>query len=230
MKWGLWVQAIIFDFDGTILDTESAEYQSWHEIYQQYGAELPIGEWARAVGTVGGFDAMDFLERSVGRALDREAIFAERRRRDQELIAASHVRPGVRELIAEARAEGIRLAVATSSSVRWVSAHLERLGLRESFGAVCTFDDTGVAKPDPAIYLLALHRLGVPAAEAVAVEDSPNGMLAAQAAGIFCLVVPNPITQNFDFPHPDAMRATLADVRVADIRRMLRARRRTGAV
>lgn len=212
------MRAIIFDFDGTILDTESAEYTTWSEIYSRYGANLPFDAWSQAVGTVGGFDAFTYLEAQVGRPLDRASISAERRRRDVELLEHSDAQPGVRELIAEAQESGIRLAVATSSSLRWVDHHLKRLGLRRAFDAVCTFDDTGVGKPDPAVYQLALHRLQVPGEEAAAIEDSPNGMLAARAAGIFCLVVPNAVTRNFSFPEPDAVRDSLLGLDIAEIR------------
>lgn len=211
------LQAIVFDFDGTILDTESAEYRSWQEVYRAHGAELPLSDWSVAVGTVGAFDPVAHLERMIGRPVDRRSLVAARRRRDQELLEHADARPGVRGLIAEARSRGLRLAVATSSGTAWVEHHLVRLGLRDSFEAVCTFDDVHVGKPDPAVYRLALLRLQVDARDAVAVEDSPNGMLAARAAGIFCIVVPNAVTASFDFPELDLLYASLEGIGVDKI-------------
>lgn len=195
------IKALVFDFDGTILDTESAEYETWQEVYDRYGQELPLKEWSTIVGSAGHtFDLLAHLEKLVGRPLPRDEIRAERRRRDDQIVEVMPPREGVRELIAEARASGIGLAIASSSPRYWVVRHLSRLGLIDAFPVIASFDETHRGKPDPAAFLLALGELRVQAQAAVAIEDSPNGALAAAAACLPCLVVPNPVTARMRFP------------------------------
>jgi len=84
-----------------------------------------------------------------------------------------------------------------------VNRNLDKFGLREHFDVVCTRDDVSTVKPDPALYLLALEKLDVGAGEAIAFEDSPNGILAAKRAGIFCIAVPNPLTERLSLDQAD---------------------------
>lgn len=205
------LRAIIFDFDGTILDTETPEYQAWREIYRQHGADLPPAVWARAVGTsADAFDPVGYLEELIGQTLPRDAIEAAQFDRVRALIAGEVPRPGVVALLRAARERHLKVGLASSSSRAYVAAHLERLGLRGDFDILSARDDVERVKPDPALYLYALRRLGVAATEAIAIEDSPNGLLAARAAGLACLVVPNPVTIQFAFP-ADAIRRDSLD-------------------
>lgn len=212
------MKAILFDFDGTIVDTESACYRAWAEVYSAHGVELPLSRWAAAVGTAAGaFDAMGYLEGVLQRSLDRERIETARRRREQELIACEPVRPGVRSLLLEAKQRGLKLAIASNSSRTWVEPLLRAHGLFEPFDTLCTKDDVARVKPAPDLYLLALDRLGVKPTEAVAIEDSPSGATAALAAGVWCVVVPNEITRTFDFPPAHVRLPTLEGVRLDDL-------------
>lgn len=206
------IQAIIFDFDGTILETELPDYQSWSEAYQEYACELPFDLWLSAVGTSSDqFDPFLHLEQLLGRTLDRDTFRQKRRARFLNLITEQSVRPGVLEAIADAQKMGIRLGVASSSSRDWVEGYLQSLGLREHFEAVFTRDDVVRVKPDPTLYQLTTAALGVSSTAAVAIEDSRNGMLAAKAAGMKCLVVPNEVTKGLSFPEADLQMTTLAD-------------------
>jgi HAD superfamily hydrolase (TIGR01509 family) len=208
------LRALIFDFDGTILDTETHEYQAWQELYALHQAELPIALWARAVGTHGGFDPIGYLEERTGRAHDRVALTAAHRELVGARTAQLEPRPGIRALIANARRQGLALAVASSSNRPYIEDYLERLELASAFDAVCTASDVERVKPDPALFLLALTRLGVDPDEALVIEDSPNGVLAAQRAGIPCLVVPNEVTTSFVFPDYGCHRTSLAGIDV----------------
>lgn len=212
------IKAIIFDFDGTIIDTEVPDYQSWEEVFQRYGTSLSLAEWATFVG--GGpddFDPYAMLEAQSGQAIDRTAIRPQRRARFHELADAQPILPGVLTWLDDAEAAGLKLAVASSSSAEWVNRHLELRDLMPRFEAVCTRDDVARVKPDPALYRLAVEALGVAPHEAVAIEDSRNGMLAAKTAGLHCIVVPNAITQKLDFSEADIRLKSLTEMSVADL-------------
>jgi HAD superfamily hydrolase (TIGR01509 family) len=205
-------RALIFDFDGLILDTELPEFQTWQEIYQDHGCDLPFGVWAQCIGTAEGFNPYTYLEAQLGRPVDREGLTSRRRERCAELLQAQTVLPGVLDYLAAAKRLGLSLGVASSSTRRWVSGHLTRLGLEAHFGCMACSDDVQHTKPDPALYQLALQTLGVQAEHAIALEDSPNGILAAKRAGIFCVAVPNVLTRQLILDQADLCLTSLADL------------------
>ena len=191
------IRALIFDFDGLIVDTESPALESWKEIFREYGQELSLDRWALNVGRGESLDVVGDLQQLVGRTLDAEALKAQRRARHIQMIEALPILPGVVERIEEAQKLGLGLAVASSSSRLWVAGHMKRLGLIQHFDAIRTRTDpdVGIGKPDPAVYLAALRSMGVEAREAIALEDSPRGVEAALNAGIFTVVIPNDVTR-----------------------------------
>lgn len=197
------IKAIIFDFDGLILDTESPEYQSWQEIYAEHACALPLSKWGQLIGTANTFDPYAYLAEQSGRAVDRPSLQAKHRGRVAELIENLSPLPGVEAYIADAKQIGLRLGVASSSRRAWVEGHLTRLGLVHHFDAITCADDVEQVKPDPALYLKAAERLGVAPSQAIALEDSPNGALAAKRAGIYCVTVPNALTQQLVFAAGD---------------------------
>jgi HAD superfamily hydrolase (TIGR01509 family) len=211
------LRGLIFDFDGLILDTESPEFNSWRDIFAEHGCALLLDEWAVCIGTADVFDPCERLEALLGRPVDRQTLRAERRRRSDVLIAAEAPRPGVVERIAEARAAGMKLGVASSSSSEWVEGHLSRLGLAAHFECVRCSDHVERVKPDPALYRIALHGLGLRPEEAIALEDSPNGILAAKRAGLFCVAIPNAATRDLRLDAADLCLASLSDVSLADL-------------
>ena len=204
------VRAIVFDFDGLILDTELPEFQSWQAIYEAHGCTLPFAVWATCIGTTGAFDPYAYLEEQLGRAVDRAAVQLQQRQQCDALIAAQAVLPGVQDYIAEATRLGLQLGVASSSSRAWVSGHLTRLELHQHFVCIRCRDDVPHTKPDPALYQAALAALGVRPAEAIALEDSPNGILAAKRAGLFCVAVPNVLTCQLPLDYADLQIPSLA--------------------
>jgi HAD superfamily hydrolase (TIGR01509 family) len=211
------IQAIVFDFDGLILDTEEPVYRSWLEVYQAHGEELPFERWVQIVGsTTAGFHPQDHLEKRLGRSLPKE-VLDRRIGRRTEMILAQEVLPGVVRLIQEARARGLKLGVASSSTSEWVKGHLARLGILETFDCMRCRDDVVNAKPEPDLYLAVLECLSVRAAEAIAIEDSPNGVLAAKRAGLRCVAIPNSITAGLDLGQADLQLASLADVTLEEL-------------
>jgi HAD superfamily hydrolase (TIGR01509 family) len=217
------VKLVVFDFDGLILDTEVPVYDAWQEIYGDHGHELSFDKWATCIGTVDAFDPCADLAALVGRALDADALRQRHRARTDVLIAACPVLPGVREYIDEARRLGLTLGVASSSSHAWVDGHLHRLGLRDVFDVVRCADDVRRVKPDPALYLAVLAATGVRPRDAVALEDSPNGVLAAKRAGLACVAVPNPLTARLDLAAADLQLPSLAELPLPALLARLRA-------
>jgi HAD superfamily hydrolase (TIGR01509 family) len=207
------VRALIFDFDGLMVDTELPAYQLWQEVYQAHDCELTLDEWAVCIGGEAvPFDPLANLEARLGRTVDREAIHAQRLRRRAELFGGLVALPGVERYLRAARRLGLKVGLASSSSREWVGDHLRRLGLDHFFDAIRTADDVERIKPDPALYLAVLAALDVRADEALVLEDSPNGIRAANRAGIFCVAIPNALTGRLSLEHADMRLTSLADV------------------
>lgn len=192
------LKAVIFDFDGLILDTETPEVLVWQSIYRDHGFELPVDEWEKTIGGYGisNFDAAEHLALLASGGLDLESLRARYRREADEIIHSSPMLPGVMDMITQAKDDGMKVAIGSSSPHAWVDAHTKRLGIHHHFDQVICGDDVGPGrtKPNPDIYLKALEQLKVRSEEAVVFEDSPNGVLAARRAGIFVVAVPNPLT------------------------------------
>ena len=210
------VRAFLLDFDGLILDTELASRAGWELLYREHGHELPADLWATLVGTTHApWNPMEHLEELVGEPLDREVLNKRRYAHEIALIEAEELRPGIEEYLGAARQHGLKRAIVSSSSRRWVDMHLQRLEAAVGWDAICTADgDPARAKPGPVLYVEALEALGVAAAEAVAFEDSPNGVLAAKAAGVFCVAVPNEVTRGLGLEEAgaDLVLDSLADL------------------
>jgi len=215
------IRAIVFDFDGLILDTEEPVYRSWQEVYAAHGEELPFERWVQIVGsTTAGFHPQHHLEERLGRPLPQE-VLDRRIGRRTEMILAEDLLPGVSDRLDEARAMGLKLGVASSSTQDWVRGHLARLGILDRFECIRCRDDVEQAKPAPDLYVAVLACLGVEAAEAVAIEDSPNGVAAAKSAGMRCVAIPNSITGQLDLSQADLVLDSLADVTLGGLLELL---------
>jgi HAD superfamily hydrolase (TIGR01509 family) len=212
------VSALLFDFDGTLVDTEGSSYRTWREIYEQHGSELPLDRWVARVGTIAPTDPLAELEQLLGRKLDRRAIDEARWRRRDELNALEELREGVREYLDDARRLGLKVAIVTSGNREWVAGHLERLGEADGWDTiVCAEFDADIAKPRPTLYLRALDELGLRAEDAVAIEDSPHGIAGAKAAGIYCVAVPNSVTAGLDLSAADLRLESLAELPLPEL-------------
>jgi HAD superfamily hydrolase (TIGR01509 family) len=216
------LQALIFDFDGLILDTETPEVEVWQAIYRTHGHELPVDEWAKTIGGYGisTFDAAAHLSALTG--LDPAPLRVRYRREADAVIHAKPILPGVLDMLRDGRAHGLGLAVASSSPHAWVDSHLARLGLADRFDAVICSEDVapGRTKPNPDLFLEAVNRLRVQKEAAVVFEDSPNGVKAARAAGIFVVAVPNPLTESLGVDGADITVKSLADLSLGDLLKM----------
>jgi HAD superfamily hydrolase (TIGR01509 family) len=211
------IRAIVFDFDGLILDTEEPVYRSWLEVYEAHGEELPFERWVQIVGsTTIGFHPQRHLEERLGRALPKE-VLDRRIGRRTELVLAQKLLPGVVQHIDQAKALGLKVGVASSSTAEWVRGHLTRLGILEQFDCLRCRDDVANAKPEPDLYIAVLKCLGVAASEAIAIEDSPNGVMAAKRAGLRCVAIPNSITATLDLSGADVLLGSLAETSLADL-------------
>lgn len=206
------IKALIFDFDGLIIDSESPELQVWQEVFAEHGRELGFDLWADLVGRPGNhFDLYSYFRQHVNPTVDIDALRKERRARVIALTESQPVLPGVQDYLHGASAMGLKVGLASSSSGGHVRGHLARLNLLGYFHATKCFEDTDTHKPEPGPYRAVLDDLGVAADEALVFEDSPNGVTSAKAAGIFCVAVPNPVTCHLPLDHADHRMDSLAD-------------------
>jgi HAD superfamily hydrolase (TIGR01509 family) len=211
------IRAVVFDFDGLILDTEEPVYRSWLEVYAAHGEELPFERWVQIVGsTTIGFHPQHHLEERLGRPLPQE-VLDRRIGRRTDMVLAQRLLPGVVEHIEAAKASGMKVGVASSSTTDWVRGHLARLGILDRFDCLRCRDDVANVKPEPDLYLAVLECLDVAASEAIAIEDSPNGVLAAKRAGMRCVAIPNSITARLDLGQADVLLSSLAEMTFADL-------------
>ena len=206
-------KAIVFDFDGLIVDTEVPEYEAWLGIFRSYGVDLPLSVWTPHIG--GGHDGFDIyahLAELTGMRVDRDELRDRRRADFAELFKYAVPLPGVEDYIATARERGMRIGIASSSTHPWVDPKLEQIGLSDAFDTVVCSEDVGSAKPDPASYLRALADLGVTSDETFALEDSPTGVHGAKNAGLLCVAVPGTMTRDRSYDHADMRLESLADM------------------
>ncbi|ANY67184.1 phosphoglycolate phosphatase [Paenibacillus sp. BIHB 4019] len=208
------IKGIIFDFDGTIIDTETAWYTAFSEAYEEHGVELTLEQYSTCIGTsLHSFNPYEYLMTELKLPIDKEDFRTAVHQRHSKLMELEAIRPGVQHYLDSAKDAGLRMGVASSSSTEWVEKYLNQLGIRDYFECVRTSDHVEKVKPDPELYNQAMACLGIAPDEAVAIEDSPNGSRAAAAAGMHCVVIPNEITSflEFDAPHHKIESLSLLD-------------------
>jgi len=200
------IKAVIFDFDGTIIDTETIWFEVYRELLQdKFNLELPLEEFAKCIGTTDeGF--FQYLEAQTGTKIDVNELKQLAHVRFLDKKGILEVREGVVEKLEEAKELGYRIGLASSSSREWVEGFLRQFELWDYFTVIKTSEDVVKVKPDPALYLKALEALQVEPQEALAIEDSLNGAIAAIEAGIKCIVIPNQVTAFLTF-HKETIRS-----------------------
>jgi len=212
------IKALVFDFDGLLVDTEVPIFRAWQRIYREHGQELPLEQWLTIIGTASGpFDPVIDLAKKTGAKLDEKELKALEALYYQEATALQQLLPGVIDYLVAARKLGLKTAVASSSTRKWVMDHLNRFGIGEHFDAIVCREDVKRTKPDPDLYIEALRRLAASPSEAIAFEDSSNGVHAAKAAGLFTVAVPNPLTADLDLSEADLRLLSLDAMPLRDV-------------
>ena len=207
------LEAVVFDFDGLIIDSEWVIYETARAAFAVHGHELRVEAWSTIVGinerTEPGW--WELVCAAAGVTFDRvdyEAAYEAQDRSNRDSLPPM---PGVVDLVEALGAEGVPLGIASSSSLGWLERHLPRLGLDGRFAAVIGSDLVGgVGKPAPDVYLRACADLGVAPGRSVAIEDSGHGIAAGKAAGMAVVAVPGRITRFQDLTGADLLVDSLA--------------------
>ena len=190
-------RGIIFDFDGVLVDTEWAIYQSWVQLYAREGQQISIATYSPCLGAgYSHWNPADYLEKLTGKKYDWEVETPARQAVLEADLERSGLMAGAVELLDWCEEQGIGVTVASSSSRRWVQGWLERLGIYERFAGVFTRTDGYAVKPSPDLFLAAQQCLGLPKEDCLIVEDSENGTISAQNAGLPCVAIPNRMTES----------------------------------
>ena len=214
------IDALVFDFDGVIIDTETPDYESWAEEFETHGVKLSRSLWSKFIGGApNSFDICAHLSQSTSTELDLDSIQYNRRRKYLGIVEASPLLPGVLDYLTQARNLGLKVGVASSSSHSWVRGHLERRGLLEYVDIITSRDDVIRVKPWPDLFTTTLRQLKSSPLTSLAIEDSANGVTAAKRAGLFCVVVPNRMTHDLPLDHADLRLDSLLEV---DLKTLLR--------
>ncbi len=204
--------AVLFDFDGVLVDTEWAIYESWRGFFESHGHELPLEIYTRCIGSdFATWSPKTHLEDLTGHVFDWHDLDVQRQEQIMARLANTGPMPGVRELLPLLTAAKVPTAVVSSSSHHWVDGWLEKLGLCGHFAATVCRGDAPRIKPAPDLFLEATKRLDVPPNECLVLEDSRNGLDAAKAAGMTVWVVPNRVTEGLDFSAADKILGSLAE-------------------
>ena len=212
------IKAIVFDFDGLILDTETFYYKAWQAIYRDHGVDLPLSTWLPLVGDASqNFDIDLRIAELTGKPVDRAELRKRHRAIFLEMLEGVAPMPGVEDYLCAAKRLGIRVGIASGSRRSWVLDRLDQIGLVDHFETIVCRDDVGSAKPDPASYLAAVKNLGTTVDQAFALEDSLTGVAAAKSAGLFCVAVPGPMTKNLSFHNADMRLESLVDMPLTEL-------------
>lgn len=207
------IKGLIFDFDGLILDTETGEVHVWEDVFQQFGKTFPVDGYMQHIGHATDNQFVQGFMKDAGMSADQIQLAL---KKYNELVKTSSYfqtpREGVHQFIQSGKDDHLRLAVASNSYKEWVLSHLQLMGLDHYFEPICTRDEVSNSKPHPELYNRVLEQWKLLPQEVIAFEDSPNGVSAVKNAGIFCVAVPNPITAQMVFDHPDLMFTSFTEI------------------
>lgn len=209
--------AVVFDFDGLIFDSETPIFRASADAMALLGHELTIEAWSTVVGH-GDADGWAALQVAVGAEIDRLVYDDAYAAQDRSWRDTQPALPGVVELLDALHGAGVPCGVASSSPAAWIEGHLARLGLGDRFATIASEDRVGGrAKPAPDTYLLACADLAADPARSVALEDSSPGIAAARAAGLTVVAVPSEITRHTDLSAAHVAVASLEHLTLAEL-------------
>lgn len=212
------IKALIFDFDGTMLDTETAWLKAYQNAYRRQNQELPQDLYAPSIGSGQHvFQPVEHLMGYMQLPINLDALRSSIHHDFEQYMAHEQLRPGVAEYLREAKAFGLKLGLVSTSFRKRVDAYLDQLGLTHCFDYICTPEDVQRPSPEPDMYLHTLNRLGVKPREAIAFEDSPNGVKAARRAGVYCVLTPNQVTAQLEFQPVHYRLESLAELELLDL-------------
>lgn len=192
------LRALVFDFDGLLVDTETVLIDAWVQLHTEDGITVDGNELHHIVGHT---DVVHDYWAAYPAHADRALLEERYRLAARALTLAAPPLPGALDLLNTARTAGLRIGLASNSTHAHVEGHLAHRSMLGFFDFIACRDDVAIGKPEPDVYLAALRGLGVDAADAIAFEDSVPGHVAAHRAGLRVVVVPNPSTVHCDFPH-----------------------------
>lgn len=210
------IKAVVFDFDGLILDTEYALYEAFCELLEMTTDELPIKEYATYIGS-DGERLYNYLLNKANHSLTFEELVEKSHILHKQRLLQPIAREGVEDYLQAAKAKGLKIGLATSSNREWIHHFLTELNLIDYFDVLSTKDDVENVKPDPAVYENVIRQFGISPDEAIAFEDSGNGSKAAIAAGLHCVIVPNRITENLPFENYKLRLTNMKEMNFTDV-------------
>lgn len=213
------INGVIFDFDGLILDTETADLLAWQKIFIQYDVPFPRNIYNSGIGA----EYID--ERLISeiklisnhRKIHSSAISHQFQQLKSELVQAKEILPGVLDRLDEAKSLQMKIGLASSSPSQWIDSNLHRLGILHYFDCIFTKDDVEKIKPNPEIFIKTAACLGLSTSQILVFEDSSNGIAAAKSAGLTTIAIPNQVTKGLDFSQAEMILDSLADVSLKEL-------------
>lgn len=211
------IKGLIFDFDGLILDTETAWYESYFDVLKsKYNYELDLKDFVKCVGANNEI-LFKILKEDLGNKLDEDQVFKEVQERHQNIVSEKPLREGVLDYLKEAKNLELKLAICTSSKEEWINKHLTNKGIIEYFDCFVTADDVERIKPHPDLFNQTIKSLNIDKEELLVFEDSLNGLLSSEKAGIKTVIFPNPVTEHLDFTGANKIYKNMSEIALKDL-------------
>jgi HAD superfamily hydrolase (TIGR01509 family) len=213
--------AVVFDFDGTVLDTESAAYESHCRFFAEHSVDLPATEWCSGIGIIQ--PERHWFDWLCARAASPPTFerFKEATRQYYRECVRMEPMPGILTLLEALEARGLPRAIGSNAPSDWVTGSLGELGLLDRFTTIVTGDQVERYKPAPDIYLEAARRLGIEPGHCIAIEDSGPGLASARAAGLKTIAIPHPLNRTHDLSGADLYVSNATELSIDRLQRLV---------